>query len=262
MKKGKKEMIGLEDVTEFLEVIFNSGNIRNEKPLSTYIIAPVSNGKTTSTKQFYGNSQVKVITDATAYGILKKYENDLREKKIRHFVIPDLLNCLARRKTSVDTFILFVNSSSEDGLSESSTYAYELKSPIDAFGWVMCVTEEAYKKKKNQLDSIGQSSRFFMVHYKYSLETISKIIDKIVRDEKFAVPHKTLKKKQRTIKGNIEIFEKAKTYARLLCNTEAEAIRVQRNLQTFLKSCAFIRNSDKVQEEDLKKLERLIYLIK
>lgn len=263
MKDKTEKLIGLEKVTKFLEIVFNSGNIKNEKPLSILIVAPVSNGKTTATKQFYSNKQIKVVTDATAYGILKKYEKDLREKKIRHIVIPDLLNLLARRKTSVDTMILFINSSSEDGISESSTYAYEVKERIEPFGWVMCVTEEAYNKKKNQLNQIGLSSRFLKVQYRYSLEIIEEIIQKIIREEKYNVPKLIIKEKQVKILGDEKIFQKARTFSKLLCNgKEAETIRIQKNLQTFLKASAYTRKATKVSEKDLEVLENLIDLIK
>lgn len=255
-------MLGLEKVTKFLEITFNSGNLKGEKPLSLLIVAPVSNGKTTGVKQFYSNEQIKVQTDATAYGILKKYEKDLRDRKIRFIVIPDLLNCLARRKTSVDTFIMFINASSEDGIEESNTYAYEIKERIDPFGWVMCVTEKAYKKKKAQLDQIGLSSRFLKLQYKYSLETIQKIINKIINEENLKIPKIKIKKSTVLIKGNQDIFQKASTYAKLLCSEDAETIRIQKNLQTFLKASAYTRGDNKVTQEDLKVLDDLIELIK
>lgn len=266
MKKQKKrveKLYGLEKVTKFLQIIFNSGNITGEKPISVLIVAPVSNGKTTATKQFYSNEQLKVVTDGTAYGILKKYEKDLREKKIRYFIIPDLLNFLARRKTTTETFILFVNASSEDGINESITYAYEVKERIEPFGWVCCVTEEAYMRKKNLFDKIGLSSRFLKLHYKYSLDTINAIVQKIILEKKQEIPKIKLQKKFRKIKGNKEVFEKAYTFSKLLCDgKEAETIRIQKNLQTFLKASAYTRNDDKVTNEDLKILEELIELIK
>lgn len=255
-------MIGLEKVTKFLEIVFNSGNLKGEKPLSVLIVAPVSNGKTTATKQFYSNPQIKVITDCTAYGILKNYETDLRDKKIRHIVIPDLLNPLSRKKTSVDSFIMFVNASSEDGIEESKTYAYEVKKPIAPFGWVACVTKKMYLKKKEQLERIGLSSRFLIVNYSYSIEVINKIIQNIIQEKNIKIPKIKLKKQLKTILGNEEIFNRAYTFSKLICANEAESIRVQKNLQTFLKSSAYTRGDNKVNEKDLLILEEVVELIK
>jgi len=112
---------GLEKITEFLKVVFASGNI-DEKPLSLILVAPVSSGKTTTIKQFQGNKSILITTDSTAWGILSKYQNKLVSNELKHIIIPDLHSALARRKTTADQLILFINNTSEDGLFPSMTY--------------------------------------------------------------------------------------------------------------------------------------------
>jgi len=255
---------GLEKITEFIKIVLASGYVKNEKPLSLVLIAPVSSGKTTAIKQFKGNKNVVISTDTTTWGILEKYQEKLKNGEIRHIIIPDLLNILARRETTVQTFLLFVNASSEDGIFPSKTYALEVKEFIEPFGWILCLTNDAYKRKQKALRGMGFESRFLNVSYKYSLETIQRILKGIIEEEKFVIPTIKFKnpKSKKVIKGNIKIFEELLTFSKLLCkNGNSEILRMQRKLQTFLKSNAFLRGDDKVTQKDLDKLKELIDLI-
>lgn len=264
-KKEQKKLIGLEKMTEFLEIVFNSGNIIGEKPISLMIIAPVSNGKTTLVKQFYKNEHIKPFTDVTAYGILKGYERELRERKIRHIIIPDFLNVLVRRKTSVESLIMFINSSSEEGIEESKTYGFDIKEPIPPFGWILCMTKTAYDDKKKFLDGIGFSSRFIKISYNYSIDTINAILEKIITGEKQTIPNLKVAyhKKQKDISANEDINRRIKLFANLLNKgSEAEGIRLQKLLQTLLKSSAYQRGSNKVEETDLTRIENLLEVMK
>lgn len=261
----QKRLLGLEKVTEFIKIVVASGYIADDKPLSLLLVAPVSSGKTTAIKQFKNNKNIAILTDLTAYGVLKTYQKELENGEIKHIFVPDLLNALSRRKTTVETFLLFINSTSEDGLFPSTTYSIDIRNYIEPFGWVLCVTEDGFKSKKKYLDSIGFSSRFLTIHYKYTPEQINLILQNIVNDTKFVIPDEKLKirKKKIKIEGNQEIYNELITYSKLLCkNGETEILRIQRQLQTFLKANAYLRGSNKVQKEDLDKLRDLIELIK
>lgn len=260
----KRELQGLEKITEFLKVIFASGYIADDKPLSLLLVAPVSSGKTTAIKQFQKNKTVMITTDSTAFGILQKYAEKLRKGEIKHIILPDLLNALCRRKTTTETFLMFVNASSEDGIFPSKSYNVEISEFIQPFGWVLCVTEDGYKSKQKYLKSVGLLSRFFKVSHKYSADMISKILNDIIHEEKFLLPEITLKHRMKKVKieGDVAIFKELETYSQLLCKQgDAEILRMQRKMQTFLKSCAYLREDKKVKKEDLEKLKGLLPLI-
>ena len=261
----KFHLTGLEEITEFIKIVLASGYLKNEKPLSLVLVAPISSGKTTAIKQFKKNPNVIISTDTTAWGILNKYQDKLRSGELRHIIIPDLLNVLARRETTVQTFLLFVNASSEDGIFPSKTYSIDVPSFIEPFGWILCLTNDAYDRKKANLQGMGFESRFLKVSYKYSLETIKKILNGIIEEEKFVIPEIKISnyKTKKLIKGNKKIFEELLTFSKLLCkNGDSEILRMQRKLQTFLKASAFLRKDNKVTLKDLDKLKRLITLIR
>jgi len=255
---------GLEKITEFLKIIFASGNI-DDKPLSVILVAPVSSGKTTTIKQFKNNKNILITTDSTAWGILEKHQNKLKNKEIRHIIIPDLHSALARRKTTADQLILFINNTSEDGLFPSNTFGMNISEFIDPFGWVLCLTTDGFKRKYKFLKEIGFISRFFVIEYKYSLEQIQSILEDVIKEinnKPEDIKLKTNKKPQK-IKGNAKIFRELETFSKLLCSeSESEIIRMQKKLQVFLKSNAYLNNRKQVNKEDLEKLKELIGLIK
>jgi hypothetical protein len=256
---------GLEKVTKFLKLTFLSGFIDGEKPLSVMIVAPVSSGKTTAVKQFKNTKSIRVTTDSTAYGILKNHEKQLENGEIRHIVIPDLLNALARKKVTQDQLILFINASSEDGIFPSKTYGTDISKFIEPFGWVLCITKEGFQKKLKFLDSIGFISRFFIINYSYSLEQIQNILEKIITEEKFQIPDIHLKtfKRKKKIKGNPAVFRELTVYSKLLAkNGEAEVLRLQKRLQVLAKASALSRDDDKVTKEDLENIKELMDLIR
>jgi hypothetical protein len=260
-----QKLEGLEKITEFLRIALNSGFVDGEKPMSVLIVAPVSNGKTTVVKQFISNKNIVMTTDTTAYGMLEKYSKQLKNREIRHIIIPDLLNAVSRKKTTVDTFLLFINASSEDGIFPSKTFAYEVTDFIDPFGWVLCVTKEAYEYRKKFFKSVGFLSRFFILNYKYDISTINRILENIITEESLNIPSIKLqqRKKAKKIKGNSEVFRKLNVYAKLMSDEEDGSIlRMQRKLQVFCKACAYTRGGDTVTNEDLKKVEELLELIK
>lgn len=266
-KIAKGKLIGLEKITEFMKIVFASGYVENEKPISTIMQAPYGSGKTTTVKQFRGNGNIKILTDVTAYGILSKYQNELRTRTITHIIMPDLLNALSRRKTTVETLLLFINASSEDGIFPSETYNIKVNEYIPPFGWILCITDDAYERKKRFLHEVGLENRFFIVHHKYSVETVNKILSEIINEDQYTIPDLKLKpyRKKKFIKGNKAIFEELVAYSKLLCKdprNEAEVLRIQRLLQAFLKSSALLRGDNQVRKDDLDKFKDLIELLR
>ncbi|HPI21133.1 MAG TPA: hypothetical protein PKY56_12265 [Candidatus Kapabacteria bacterium] len=258
-----KKLEGLEKVTEFIKIVVASNFIEGV-PLSLLIIAPVSSGKTTAIKQFQINKNILITTDTTKQGILSKYQEKLRNSEIKCIIVPDLLNVLAKRETSVKDFLTFVNASSEDGIFPSKTYVLNVEQYIPPFSWILCLTDEGFKSKHKYLKGIGFLSRFFVVKWKYTPEQIEKILQNIINEEFFKIPDVVLKCKKKKVKieKNIKVFEELVTYSKLLSASESEAIRLQRKFQTFLKSCAYLRGARKVEAQDLEKLKNLIELIK
>lgn len=264
IKNDKKILRGLEKITEFTRIVIASGYLLNEKPLSMVLKAPVSSGKTTAIKQFRNNSNILITTDTTAYGVLSKYQDKLRSGDLTHIIIPDLLNALVRKKSTVETFLLFINASSEDGIFASKNFSVEVNTYIPPFGWILCLTEDAYKRKRNMLQGIGFESRFLIVSHKYNSEMIQNILQDIIKETTFCIPNIKIKhyKIKKAILGNEKIFGELELYSKLLCKSDGpEMLRMQRKLQTFLKASALLRGDKRVNEKDLEKLKEVIEVL-
>lgn len=266
-QEKENKLYGLDKVTEVIKIIIASGYIKNEKPLSLIITAPISNGKTTSIKQFKEVKGVLVLTDLTMYGVLKNYQEKLRNNEIRHIIIPDFLNVFSHRNTTINALLTFINTTSEDGVFPIKSFALDIHEYIAPFGWILCLTKEAYHKKEKYLKSIGFENRFLKLEYNYSFEVINKILDLIIAEDKFIIPTAKMKliKGKKEVKGNPQIFRELVLISNLILKNpenKGELLRQQRKLQTFLKSCALLRNDNQVRKEDLDKLKNLIELIK
>lgn len=110
-------MINVEPIEKILKYVLASGRVKDEKPLSLIIIAPVECGKTSIIRKHrFKASNVFYTTDATAYGIIRDTNQlkDFASGKLTHIVIPDLLTCLGRKAETVTTFIHFMNALIEE----------------------------------------------------------------------------------------------------------------------------------------------------
>ena len=81
-------MIKVERMQKLIELALFSAYVEGEKPVSLLITAPVEAGKTEALMQFASNKGVLVLTDATAYGIMRDYGQNIISRQIRHLVIP------------------------------------------------------------------------------------------------------------------------------------------------------------------------------
>ncbi len=253
MTPNKRKLRGLESISRLLKLVFLSAYIIGEKPLSCLLVAPVSSGKTISIKQFKNNENLLISTDSTAFGLLKNHQTALKERKIRHIIIPDLLNAMARKKQTQDQLILFINSSSEDGIFPSATYGLQIPDFIPPFGWVMCLTNNGYKRKERFLKEIGFISRFCVLKYKYSLEQVQAILQDIVDEINVEIPDIRIKtsKRGKKIQGNPKIFKELTVFSKVLCReSDSEILRMQKKLQTLAKASALERGDNRVKQID------------
>ncbi len=118
-------MINVQPILNILRCTLASGKLKDERPLSAIVIAPVESGKTTMINWVCLKAKnVFYTTEATAYGIIRD-THQLRDfsSGLTHIVIPDLLTCLGRKQDTVRTFIGFMNALVEEGVVNLSTYA-------------------------------------------------------------------------------------------------------------------------------------------
>ena len=77
-------------------------------------------------------NSVAYLADATAYGIVKEYLEELQKGRIAHLIIPELIRLLAREDSGA--LIAFLGELMEEGIKEIQTYAtsFRLPTPVKA----------------------------------------------------------------------------------------------------------------------------------
>jgi hypothetical protein len=176
-------LLKIEPVQEILKRVFASGYIKNAYPLSAIIVAGIGGGKTSVLKRFScseTNKGIFIISDVTAFGIVKSCYNELRNGKIRHIVIPDLITPMSKAKSTRDTFISFMNGLIEEGIMRIETYAVQVSEPIKC-GLVTSIAKEDFLTgyRRDTWHKTGFISRMIPISYSYEQTDIIKILETI-----------------------------------------------------------------------------------
>lgn len=184
-------MIRVNKILDILELVVWSGRIKGEQPVSALVTAPPEAGKTELVLKFAQNDGCVALTDVTAYGIMRDYGPLIREGKVRHLVIPDLVKPLARGKDTVHNLIAFLNSLIEEGVVRISTYAEKVGAPTQGkeepipvkCGLIATLAEGVLGDGRRQWSRMGFMSRLLPISYDYGPAAQLEIHESIAKRE-------------------------------------------------------------------------------
>lgn len=174
-------MIGVDNILNLLELVIFSGHVKGEQPVSLLLTAPVEAGKTELVLSFAQNDGCVALTDATAFGIMRDYGDAIKNRGIRHIIIPDLVKPMSRGKDTVHSFIAFLNSLIEEGIVRISTYAQQIGVPQQSTGQsqpipVKCgliatLAKGVLLDGRHHWSRMGFMSRLLPISYDYTAST-------------------------------------------------------------------------------------------
>lgn len=252
-------MIKVEEIKGIVRKAIFSGYLKDEKPLSLLIAALPESGKTTVLEGFYRTDGILLVSDATAYGIIKETDDlkDIEKGDIRHIIIPDLVAPLSKRPETTKSFVAFMNALIEEGVVNINTYAVKIsKRTIPArCGLITAITPEYLNDQRHGWLKMGFLSRMLPVTYSYSQSTVRSIFEYILKEEHLQQELEELDLPVRNVK--VELNEK---YAREIMPFvqasvfKAEGLygfRLQRQIQTLLKASALEEGRTKVTKKDI-----------
>jgi len=259
-------MLHIEPLKKIIVYCLISGKIKNEKPLSLIIAANPESGKSEVVKKFKEINGVVYLTDCTAHGITKEILPRIETGGIHHIMIPDLLNPLSRKQSTVQTFITFMNALIEEGVAEISTYAtgMTMRKTELRCGLITAITKDKLSDKRHEWARMGFLSRAIPFSYSYSQQQVREIMEYIV-NEKY---HSETKEKLK-IPANTKDIKLAKPLARMLmpeaykfadANT-TYGFRMQKQLQTLMKSIALYNGRKKCTKSDFNEVMFLLQWI-
>jgi hypothetical protein len=140
------------------------------------VVAKVESGKTSLLDQFSCNNGIFYATNLTEYGLLHHHREELLRGEFKHIMIPDFIKTMNQKRDTVNTLITFLNSYIEEGVSNISSYAYDLKleNPIHG-GLLTTIAIQDFNRMRKQLAAVGFLSRIIVLSYSYSQDHIQQI---------------------------------------------------------------------------------------
>jgi len=165
-------MIKVDNIVNLLELVVFSAHIKEERPVSVLLTAPVEAGKTELVLKFTQNDGCVALTDATAFGIMRDYRQAIVNKEIRHIIIPDLIKPMSRGKDTVHSLVAFFNSLLEEGVIATSTYAEKIvpSTPVKC-GLITTLAKGVLLDGRHHWSQMGFMSRMLPISYDYEIST-------------------------------------------------------------------------------------------
>lgn len=241
----------LNPITDILKRVVASGFIKNIRPMSALVVAPVGGGKTTTLQRFNINEQLLGLSDCTPYGLTKLLP-EIRAKNIKHIIIYDLVEPMSRNKSTVNALIGFLNSLIEEGIFRISTGFMEIKEPLQ-LGLISCTTPSELRDKRRGWLGMGFISRMLPISYNYTSSDVIQILEIIAKQGIEDISYEKLKPKEKTIKSNPAISQQLIPYAQAIDKGLEKPLPFRRlkQLMSLLMSNALLRNDTRVTVQDM-----------
>lgn len=233
-------------IKRVIELTYASAFLKNCRPLSLMLMAPAGQSKSHFLLS-YKTKYSYTVTDLSFMGLINLL---VENQKIKHIKVPDFLKLTEKKASTKENLLSFLNSFLEEGIFEiklGNQQKMDLKGKKG--GLITATTRASYNQNKGKWDNTGFISRFLLVSYKYSKETISNIMDSINNGNNEIKPE-NISYKQRYVKIKPEHNDKLK----ILANYD---LRKYNNLRTLIRTIALTKNRDETHENDIKELTEL-----
>jgi len=248
-----------EPILEILKRIIASGFIKNAKPLSCLLVAPVGAGKTTNLIKLSANKNIMALSDITPYGLTKLLP-EIRAKGIKHIIIYDLVEPMSRSRSVVNNLIGFLNSLIEEGIFKIQTGYIEVKEPIK-LGLITCTTKSELIDKRRGWLGIGFISRLLPISFDFTSYDVIQILEDLACQKVGDITYEKLKLAEKSIKENNMVFKKLIPYATEMSNPEEKPFRKLEQLKILLMSNALIEGRKEVTERDFEWFKSIVNYI-
>ncbi len=263
-------MIGVDKIIELLGLVVTSGYIKGEQPVSALVTAPVEAGKTDMAVKLRGSKGCIILTDATAYGIMTDYGQQITRREIRHLIMPDLVKAMSRDRDTVHTLITFFNALLEEGIYRTATYAEHLQhnTPVKC-GLIASIAKGVLLDGRHRWSQVGFISRMLPISYDYGAVTQSEIHKSIARRDYRSDKPTSLQLPEDDIEvklplkqaDDLLVLSSGLTGVLSTSNKNAQRIygfRLQKHIQRLAMASAIKEGRDKVSQSDVDKIKSLI----
>lgn len=250
-------LINTEPIEELISLSLRTPFIKNAKVVSLFLIADAESGKTEILKKFSNIKGVEYVTDITYAGLIDLLD-DIENKKIKFFVIPDFLKLTMRKSSTASNTLSLLNAIIEEGVAKINTFFRKKDYNNLTCGLISGITKKELLDKRHKWASIGFLSRILPISFSYSPATQLKIMDEINKMEFKIEMEKNFKRTPTNIYISKEMAERIQTLT--LSIKEAEEIygfRRQKQLLSLVLANAQKNDRIEVTQEDVDTIARL-----
>lgn len=270
-------MIGIDTILGLLELVVLTGHIRGEQPVSALVTAPPEAGKTTMVMKFVPNEGLVVLTDCTAYGIMRDYRESITRGRVKHLVIPDLVRPMSRGRDTVHSLTAFLNALIEEGVVSISTYAehvgvqgqgnaLQAQIPVRC-GLITTMAQGILLDGRHHWARMGFMSRLLPISYTYNASTQLDIHRAIADREYLTDTPMRLDLPTEDVEIRLQspqtdgLITLASGLNSIIASTDnperVYGFRLQRNLQRLAMASALKHGRETVNQEDVDYLRSL-----
>jgi len=253
-------LVGIEKLECVIGLALYSAYLADEKPASVLLVSDRPEaGKTELVKAYNENIKVAYMTDITAVGIWRDFHRRIERGEINHFLFPDFLIVLSRRREVVESLIATMNALIEEGIAEVHTgflKSIQIKSPRP-IGIIACTVKGCLDTRRKDWLKNGFLSRLLVVTYKYSPKLVDRIMRSIVEQQYLQSAKITLRFPPQPVRVEIahDLAEKGRDLAERILEQEIKkgnvyGFRMAKNIIRLMKASALREGRDMVEERD------------
>lgn len=195
-----EKLVGLERLTDLIEIVIWSGALENSIPISILIVGKSGTAKSKVALSFQASS-IHATNDMTSSGLFEAMLRD-RENKIRHILFPDMNAILSHKGATTDLFFGNLLALMSEGLTRIDDGRQVKEIPHLPVGLIAAATPEMYDTQSKKWSMTGLKRRFLPIFFDYCTETRQKV------NHAIRAGHVTLKQVQKT---KIELPKKLAT---------------------------------------------------
>lgn len=241
-----------EDIQKLVELVYISGFLRKEKPLSLFLLAPPEQSKS----HFILEKTTRFSHQASDLSFMGLIKILTEKREIKHIIIPDFLKITEKKQSTKNNLLTLLNSFLEEGIFEinlGNKEKIDLKGKQG--GIITATTDYSFYQNRKNWGGIGFISRFIVVSYKYSCETLNEILDLINKEQS------TSKKKPQKLSYKMTEVKSSEEINKSLNVFNDGSLRRQKNLIVLLKCIALRNGRNKTNKSDVEELKKLVPLL-
>ena len=264
-------MHNTQEIEKILKIGIYSGLLKNEKPLSIFLVANAGSGKTSLLNQFESPT-IWNVSDISQKSIAEELGKK-NDKGVTHIVMGDFIAVQSHGYATVNSTVGMLNRLIEEGILNERFYGQNITLDKKAvIGLITSTTIDKFEDLFVRYSDIGFFDRILPAFYKLSDKSITEINERMKKEIKdyTKIKLKMGKKKIEVkiplglIADSVQVYAKQITFLqnnfkvirhgrdgrKYFTTTDSNGIRMHKMLRVMAKSIAIMNRGINVKEVD------------